>query len=86
MYPVFRVFNGENWNKLDSNLAYVTRRSENFPGIYRSALFMKACASYKVTTKHAENGTLAFYLYLANAFMHSGDRYNPGKLSDRRMT
>ena len=65
MYPVFRVFNGENWNGLDSNLAYVTRRSENFSGIYRSALYMKACTSYKVTTKHVENGTLWLFTYIS---------------------
>ena len=57
-YPVFCVFNGENWNGLDSNPAYVTHRFESFSEIYRSPLYMKAFASNKVTTKHLENGTL----------------------------
>ena len=74
IYPVFRVFNGENWNGLDSNLAYVTRRFESFSRIYWSPLYTKAFTSYKVTTKHVENGTLWF-------FIHSGGRYIPGKLS-----
>ena len=65
VYPVFRVFNGENWNGSDSNLAYVTRRSESFSGIYRSPLYMGAFASYKVTTKHVENETLWFFTYIS---------------------
>ena len=48
---VFHVFNGGKWNGLYSNLAYIARLFESFPGIYRSPLYMKAIASYKVTTK-----------------------------------
>ena len=63
--PVFFVFNGENWNRLDSNLAYVTRCFKSFTGIYRSLLYMKAFASYKVTTKHVKNGTLWIFTYIS---------------------
>ena len=65
IYPVFHVFNGENWNGSDSNLAYVGRRFESFSGIYRYLLYVKAFASYKVTTKHVENGTLWFFTYIS---------------------
>ena len=62
---IYPVFNGENRNGSDSNLAYVTRSFESFSGIYRSLLYMKAFASYKVTTKHVENGTLWFFTYIS---------------------
>ena len=55
---VFHVFNGGKWNGLKVKPAYVTRHFKSFPGIYRSPLYMKAFASYKVTTKLVENGTL----------------------------
>ena len=55
---VFHVFNGGKWNGSKIQPAYVTRLFESFPGIYWSPLYMKAFASYKVTTKHVENGTL----------------------------
>ena len=58
MYPVSSVFNGENCNGSDDNLAYVTRSFKSFSVIYRSLLYMGAFVSYKVTTKHVENGTL----------------------------
>ena len=48
---VFHVFNGGKWNGLKIKPAYVTRLFKCFPGIYRSPLYMKAIASYKVTTK-----------------------------------
>ena len=64
-YSFSRVFNGENWNGSDSNLAYVTRRFKSFSGIYRSPLYVKANASYKVTTKHVENGTLWLFTYIS---------------------
>ena len=45
------MFNGGKWNELKIKPAYVTRLFKGFPGIYRSPLYMKAIASYKVTTK-----------------------------------
>ena len=48
---VFHVFNGGKWNGLKIKPAYVTRLFKSFPGVYRSPLYMKAIASYKVTTK-----------------------------------
>ena len=48
---VFHVFNGGKWNRLKIKPAYVTRCSKSFQRIYRSPLYMKAIASYKVTTK-----------------------------------
>ena len=48
---VFHVFNGGKWNGLKIKPAYVTRCSKSFRRIYRSPLYMKAIASYKVTTK-----------------------------------
>ena len=65
MYLVFRVFNGENGNGLHGNLAYVTRCFKSFSEIYRSLLYMKVFASYKVTTKHVENGTLRLFTYIS---------------------
>ena len=48
---VFHVFKDGKWNGLEIKPAYVTRLSESFPAIYLSPLYMKAFASYKVTTK-----------------------------------
>ena len=48
---VFHVFNGGKWNGLKIKPAYVTRLFKSFSGIYRSPLYMKAIASYKVTTR-----------------------------------
>ena len=48
---VFHVFNGGKWNGLKIKPAYVTRCSKSFQRIYRSPLYMKAIASYEVTTK-----------------------------------
>ena len=47
----FHVFSGGKWNGLDSNLAFVIRRSESFPGIYRPPLYMKAFARNKWTPR-----------------------------------
>ena len=68
IYPVFCVFNGEDWNGSDSNLAYVTRRLESFSVIYRSLLHMKAFASYKVATKHVEMEHFGFSLISRKCF------------------
>ena len=62
---VFHVFIGGIWNGLDSNLAFVIRRSESFSRIYRSQLYMTAFAGYKVTTKHVENGILWLFTYIS---------------------
>ena len=70
---VFHVFNGEKLNGLYSNLAYVTHLFESFPGIYRSPLYMKAFASYKVTTKHVENGTLWFFTYISEMLLSTAE-------------
>ena len=51
---VFHVFNDVKWNGLKIKPAYVTRLFKSFPGIYRSPLYMKAVASYKVTTKEVK--------------------------------
>ena len=67
IHPVLSVFKDENWNVLDGNQAYVTRCLKRFLGIYRSLLYMKAFASYKVTTKHVENGTVWFFTYISQA-------------------
>ena len=48
---VLHVFNGGKWNGLDSNLALAIRRSESFPVIYLSPLYVKAFARYKWDTK-----------------------------------
>ena len=45
------MFNGGKWNGLKIKPAYITRLFKSFSGIYRSPLYMKAIASYKVTTK-----------------------------------
>ena len=71
--PVFRVFNGENWNGLDINLAYVTRRFESFSGIYQPPLYMKACASHKVTTKRVENGRLWLFTYISEVLSSTAE-------------
>ena len=51
---VFHVFNGGKWKGLKFKPAYVTRLSESFSEIYRSPQYMKAFASYKVTTKEVK--------------------------------
>ena len=51
----FPRFSGGKWNGLESGLAYVTRLSKTFSGIYRSPLHMKAFSRFKWKTEHAEN-------------------------------
>ena len=62
---VFRVFNAGKPIGLDSDLANVIRRSKAYLGIYRSSPCLKAVTSYKVTTKHVENGTLGLFTYIS---------------------
>ena len=73
--PAFRVFNGENWNGLDGNLAYVTPCFKSLSGIYWSLLYMKAFASYKVTTKHMEDGTLWLFSYISAMLSSTAEIY-----------
>ena len=68
IYPVFPVFNGENWNGLDSDLVYATRHFETLSEIYRSPLYMKAFASYKVTTKQWKMEHFGFSLIYQKCF------------------
>ena len=61
----FRVFNIKKWNRSEIMPTYVARRLDTFLEIYWPAPYTKAFTSYKVTTKHVENGTLWLLTYIS---------------------
>ena len=61
---VFHVVKDGKWNGLEIKVAYVTRHSESFSGIYRAPLRMKAFPRYKRKTKafHFPRGSFSAYI------------------------